>query len=271
MNQTIQLQIPTPCHQLWANMQPTATGRHCQSCSKTVVDFTAMSDHEMITHLARAGQGVCGRFAPDQLDRGLSLVPAPKKRGCRGWALVLAGILAIIRLPAQSRPARTSTHQNPKVAATSPIRQQIAPVTAQPVADSFKVLPPVVVFGYATRQLQGSLGAVSFGRVIKTGPWKQKIKDTLSAFLPRKELSIYPNPARRGAAISLSWQTSPGTYQVGIYNIAGALIRQRTVQVSGETQVDLVEIPPTLSAGVYLIAAIRIADGKRFTRELVVQ
>jgi len=262
MNQDIQLQIPMRCHEHWANMQPTTTGRHCQSCCTTVVDFTALSDQEMITYLARAGQGVCGRFAPDQLDRALSLTPIRQKSGWRGWAFVLAGLLAAIRLPAQSRPAQ-------RIVTTSPIRQQIAPVTAQPAADSFKVLPPVVVVGYASKSLRGWMGLVSIRQVVKTDSLK-KIKDTWTAFLPKKELSVYPNPVRRGAAISLSWQTTPGTYQVGIYNTAGALIRQRTVQVGEAAQVDLVEVPPSLSSGVYILSAVRTADGKRFTRELVV-
>jgi hypothetical protein len=259
MNQDIQLQIPMRCHEHWANMQPTTTGRHCQSCCKTVVDFTAMGDQEMITYLARAGQGVCGRFAPDQLDRALSLTPIRQKSGWRGWAFVLAGLLAAIRLPAQKR-----------IVTTSPIHQQIAAVTTQPAADSFKVLAPVVVTGYASKCYSALMGAVSIGRVIKTDPWKKTIKDSITTFLPKKELSVYPNPVRRGGAISLSWQTTPGTYQVGIYNTAGALIRQRTIQVGEAAQVDLVEVPPSLSSGVYLLSAVRTADGKRFTRELVV-
>ncbi|HMI62336.1 MAG TPA: hypothetical protein VK518_15565, partial [Puia sp.] len=64
MSKPFQLQIPTPCHESWANMQPSDKGRHCAACQKTVVDFTAMSDTEIIRYLSRASQHICGRLAP---------------------------------------------------------------------------------------------------------------------------------------------------------------------------------------------------------------
>jgi hypothetical protein len=73
-------------------MQPTEKGRHCESCCKTVVDFTAMSDTEIISYLSKAGPHVCGRLMPDQLGRRLA--PAPvQKNGRSGWAWVLAALM----------------------------------------------------------------------------------------------------------------------------------------------------------------------------------
>jgi hypothetical protein len=34
------LSIPAPCEQSWNDMQPALGGRHCNSCSKTIVDFS---------------------------------------------------------------------------------------------------------------------------------------------------------------------------------------------------------------------------------------
>ena len=87
-------------------MQPTEKGRHCQSCCKTVVDFTGMSDAEIIRHLSQAGPHVCGRLMPDQLNR--TLMPAPvQKNGRSGWAWVLASLLMLARGSDNGRPAST--------------------------------------------------------------------------------------------------------------------------------------------------------------------
>lgn len=52
-------------------MTPEKQGRFCQSCSTTVIDFTAMTDAQMINWLTRQNGKTCGRFREDQLERNL--------------------------------------------------------------------------------------------------------------------------------------------------------------------------------------------------------
>lgn len=66
----LKISIPTPCHEDWEAMIPNEKGRHCNSCIKTVVDFTTMSDDEVKNFLlSRKEEKVCGRFRTDQLHR----------------------------------------------------------------------------------------------------------------------------------------------------------------------------------------------------------
>jgi hypothetical protein len=105
MKESLQLRIPTPCGEDWTRMQPAEKGRHCQSCCKTVIDFTEMSDAEIIRHLSQAGPHVCGRLMPDQLNR--TLVPAPvQKNGRSGWAWVLASLLMLAKGSDNGRPMK---------------------------------------------------------------------------------------------------------------------------------------------------------------------
>jgi len=67
MNKQLQLQIPVPCHENWNNMTPENQGRFCMSCQKTVVDFTAMTDYELIQYFKKVKGNTCGRFTEDQL------------------------------------------------------------------------------------------------------------------------------------------------------------------------------------------------------------
>ncbi|MBI5372113.1 MAG: carboxypeptidase regulatory-like domain-containing protein [Sphingobacteriales bacterium] len=72
MGKPFQLTIPEPCHENWDKMSPAAQGRFCGSCQQQVVDFTTMSDRELLQFFKKPSTGsVCGRFMNDQLERDL--------------------------------------------------------------------------------------------------------------------------------------------------------------------------------------------------------
>lgn len=61
------LSIPKPCHEQWQQMTTVRNGRYCGHCCKTVVDFTVMSNQDVINYLAKNGN-VCGRLNTSQLS-----------------------------------------------------------------------------------------------------------------------------------------------------------------------------------------------------------
>jgi hypothetical protein len=67
------ISIPTPCHEDWNKMTAKDQGRHCDVCSKTVVDFTTWYPQQILLHFEN-NTNVCGRFRIDQLDE-----PIPTK------------------------------------------------------------------------------------------------------------------------------------------------------------------------------------------------
>ena len=80
MSNTIQLSIPEPCHENWANMTPTEKGKFCGACQKQVIDFTTLSDAELAAFFTKhKNTGVCGRMNAQQVNKPLP-VPVPKKR-----------------------------------------------------------------------------------------------------------------------------------------------------------------------------------------------
>ncbi len=71
---TVKYSIDDPCHEDWAKMKPEAKGRFCEACSKTVVDFSSMSDFSIVDYMSgKKEESVCGRFRPEQMEKNYSL------------------------------------------------------------------------------------------------------------------------------------------------------------------------------------------------------
>jgi hypothetical protein len=70
MRTTIEsISIPKPCHEDWNAMRPNEKGRFCDSCQKTVHDFSSMSDEELIAFFEKKQGSFCGRIDSKKLDR----------------------------------------------------------------------------------------------------------------------------------------------------------------------------------------------------------
>lgn len=64
------IQITNPCANDWADMKANSVGRFCDSCSKSVIDFSSKTDAEIKAYLLeRKGENICGRFQKQQVDR----------------------------------------------------------------------------------------------------------------------------------------------------------------------------------------------------------
>ena len=69
---SLTIHIPQPCPERWDDMQPAEQGRFCGSCQKTVIDYTAFSDQELVRLLSKVPEASCGRFHNEQLNRLLT-------------------------------------------------------------------------------------------------------------------------------------------------------------------------------------------------------
>ncbi len=72
MKANFQVNIPKPCHEDWKGFTPTKEGGFCGSCQKNVIDFTQLSDSELVAYfrdLSATQTSSCGRFRADQLQK----------------------------------------------------------------------------------------------------------------------------------------------------------------------------------------------------------
>lgn len=111
----IQLSIPEPCHENWDAMTPTQQGRYCNACAKEVIDFTGLSDTEVLNYfLQKKNEKICGMAYTDQLERNIAALP--KKKWYWYWTYVITAFLFFAK--ANRAKAQTTGLMAPTVTET---------------------------------------------------------------------------------------------------------------------------------------------------------
>lgn len=87
----LNLSIPSACHEKPENMDKNALGSFCRSCTKQVVDFSGMSDSQIIAYFSRNSGRVCGQFRPEQLKN--YTLPKPVLEPSRRKSLVIGSFI----------------------------------------------------------------------------------------------------------------------------------------------------------------------------------
>ncbi len=95
MKTDLYVQIPKPCHENWDNMTAANKGRFCSSCNKEVVDFSLLTDVEVLNFFKRSTGNTCGRFSTYQLERPLQETKIEKKKS---WKWLLASITSLVMI-----------------------------------------------------------------------------------------------------------------------------------------------------------------------------
>ncbi|MFK8005659.1 MAG: carboxypeptidase-like regulatory domain-containing protein [Saprospiraceae bacterium] len=104
-SKTIQFQVPEPCSENWNQMHSLPGGRFCDNCEKTVVDFSQMTDNELVRFFEKNNQQLCGRFRSDQLDKEMELPRVPTSfQKLKSIAAIAAGLLTWNGVEAQTAP-----------------------------------------------------------------------------------------------------------------------------------------------------------------------
>jgi hypothetical protein len=294
MPPNIQLRIPEPCHQDWHTMLPEEKGRFCSSCSKTVVDFSLMSDKEVLAHLGGAGGHTCGRFTSDQLNRNLMPPPERKMGWPAFWQLALATLLVSARAEAQMGKPKLVVHQTdkqPKPQRQLPALASDEVVLRGPNGLAIPKSTPEAVKARAdsaipkTNQIFSKGEVVTAGMVVVARRTKRTattriidsarswLADTLAIPALRcRAVTLYPNPAPRGTTIRVVMRALPaGQYSLALYNTAGERIQERAVDLGGKEQVELWNIPSSLPSGIYLVELCAPGLKRIYTGKLMIQ
>src|SRR5687767_3750057 len=77
---TYNIQIDNPCSEDWYKMTESEKGRFCAQCSRHLVDFSVMTDSQIIQTIQKNSGKICGRFGEDQLNRDMRIAAAPSRQ-----------------------------------------------------------------------------------------------------------------------------------------------------------------------------------------------
>lgn len=138
---TLQISIPEPCHEDWGKMTPTQCGAFCNACRKEVVDFSQMSEAEIVERLSTASGKVCGRIAADKLDRELvKYEPDAAWYSWKKWAVAAGVLLGINQAKAEEVFAGDTVSRS--------------------TVDTARILPAVTI---TCNKYEGHFGAIMMG------------------------------------------------------------------------------------------------------------
>ncbi len=125
------LNLYAPCANSWDKMEALGKNRFCLQCNKEVVDFTSMTDEQLISYF-RQHTNVCGRILPSQLGIDLS-----EKRPNRSLPYLTKRVAAVLLafLTFKGTSAKTSKKK--------PDTVQLSVEEKQAVQDTAKILVSV--------------------------------------------------------------------------------------------------------------------------------
>jgi hypothetical protein len=98
----IQLSVPKPCTQAWDDMTPNTTGRHCDNCNSSVIDFSKFTDKEIIEVLKSIKGSFCGRFTEYQVNRPIA-IPVQNRNSFFSKAMLGTVLLAGVTTAANAQ------------------------------------------------------------------------------------------------------------------------------------------------------------------------
>ncbi len=169
---TINISVESPCGQNWGAMLPADSGRHCDSCNKTVTDFSNFTDKELIAFLQKAKGEVCGRLNEYQVERPLYL-PATNNNSFLSKALVGTALIAGIVATANGQ----DTHKViAPVQVPVPTPPSVAPINDTTTAKN-DIVSPVIVTTAPPQIVKDSSKKLIHGKVIDAKT-KEPLADT---------------------------------------------------------------------------------------------
>jgi hypothetical protein len=106
-----QITIPSPCREDWTGMELTESGRFCNQCEKSVMDFTHYTDQQLSEYLDRNRHTpICGRIPISKLNKPLEVPPV--KYHYKGWWIwaALAGSSLTLQAQMESEMVQVADH-----------------------------------------------------------------------------------------------------------------------------------------------------------------
>lgn len=183
----MKITIPKPCHENWNSMRTDEKGKFCSVCSKTVHDFTAFSDEELINTL-EFNKDICGRFREDQLGINLNFSLASKL----ALGLLAFGSFTTPVNAQETKIGKVKTSEN-----VPGVKMSVISTDSFNRNPSIRIGAPVLTpENRPLVLLDGKKISIEELRVINT-----EIIETINSFSAQEAVAKYGKEARNGAIV----------------------------------------------------------------------
>lgn len=107
----MKLTVPEPCSEDYFKMSSAERGRFCSSCKKEVIDFTVLSEYQILEIFRNNNSKMCGRINPDQLEKDYKTATSGGKKST--WVAALFSTLMV--LSSSTSKGAITNHVLPKI------------------------------------------------------------------------------------------------------------------------------------------------------------
>ncbi len=179
------LDIEKPCNQDWSSMTKTKNGKFCSNCSKTVIDFTLLTDNEIIQIIDKKSDMICGRLSKQQLNR---LIETKKQTNNSKLFKTLTGLVLFGTTLNSFAKTNWFSRQSPKIEIVSRLDKNLNfpnqdKQNKKSVSDSLNVLQGKVIDSESKEPLPGVIVFIKNTTITTTtdldGNFKLTIPDNL--------------------------------------------------------------------------------------------
>lgn len=336
MSKSLNIQIPEPCHENWAEMKPADKGRFCLSCQKQVVDFSVMTDRQVLEYFSNYTGSTCGRFSDEQLNRDIA---AGIQKPTIWYKYVLSLFVPAVLLAGKSMAQGTVVKKDTTVCTPvnpSSMQGDVA-VTLGRVAPTFTIAGTITDYAknpvpFATVTVKGTshaaaadvdgkfalktnlrkqltlvvssvgyevkevsvdatkgqksdtldismdlvMSQMSSGVIVTVHKKKKqtvfhKFNRIIADSLGKRSLVLYPNAAKPGATVNISYKLDKGRYIIRVYNNNGQAIHEEAVNIGTKVTGTAIRLHNSISSGQYVVAITDNKGKKIGSGQLIVQ
>ena len=274
MQTQLYVHITEPCHEDWSNMTEADKGKFCQSCQKIVVDFSMMTDAEVLNYFNKTSKQTCGRFDSHQLMRPLKATKIEQKKSWQ-WALAAATSLLFFtnRGNAQKKNnATTPITLSPTKNNSSNIVGKVAcnHTSAVTIADTISPKNTECITGFDPTKNVAVMGLIIPAKVQQKVSWADTIPLVIQKVFNNEAFKVYPSPVTKGGNMHIAVKNI-GEYTVQLFNSQSQLAYVEAITVTTEQQQFALTLPASLVAGNYYIWLINNETKKSYTDKIAVQ
>jgi len=168
MKNQFNISITSPCGENYDNFTPTSKGGFCSTCTKEVIDFTAMNSDDIAAFFStQSAKNTCGRFKSSQLKTyEVSLQKRSYKSMITALAMAVLGLFAF-----QKAQAQNTTNSGKTVINTQSTYQEKTITVKGTVKENGMPLPGVDIYlaGTAVGTTTDFEGNFKFPQKLKKG------------------------------------------------------------------------------------------------------